>query len=185
MKKFTFFLAAMLAFAFTAGAQIYKGIKNEVSFYSDAPLEDITAKDTIATLILNGKSGTVIADIRIKGFVFPNPLMQEHFNENYMESDKFPKGSFMGKINEPVDYTKDGTYTVSVTGTLTIHGVAQQRTLSNIKLVVKGNTVNVDFKFDVKLADHKITVPSAVGQKIAEVISVTVHSEMIADAPKK
>jgi hypothetical protein len=185
MKKSAFVIVALFAFALTAGAQIYKGKKTTVSFYSYTPMENITATDTVATVLLNSKTGDVIANVSIKAFVFPNPLMQEHFNENYMESEKFPMGSFKGKINETVDYTKDGTYTVSMTGTLTLHGVAQPRTITGIALVVKGNTVTVDFKFNVLLKDHNIKVPEVMSQKIAESIQVSVHSELTTSAGTK
>ena len=183
MKKSLLVIVAVFAAAVSINAQIYKGTKTTVSFFSSTPLEDISAKDTIATMLLNSKTGDVIANISIKGFVFPNALMQEHFNENYMESDKFPMGSFKGKINEVIDYTKDGSTAVTMTGTLTIHGVAKPRTISGT-LVVKGGKVTIDTKFSVALVDHNITVPSAVGAKIAEKIEVTVHSELMNTAKK-
>lgn len=183
MKKSILLLVAVFAAAVSMNAQIYKGQKTTVSFFSSTPLEDISAKDTVATMLLNSKTGDVIANISIKGFVFPNALMQEHFNENYMESDKFPMGSFKGKINEAIDYTKDGTHAVTMTGTLTVHGVAKPRTF-NGTLVVKGNTVTIDCKFDIALKDHNIAVPEAVGAKIAEKIAVTVHSELANTAKK-
>jgi hypothetical protein len=183
MRKSFFLFAAILATAVTLNAQIYKGTKTNVSFYSYTPLENISAKDSVATMLLNSKTGDVIANISIKGFVFPNALMQEHFNENYMESDKFPMGSFKGKINETIDYTKDGSTAITMTGTLTIHGVSKPRTISGT-LVVKGSKVTVDTKFSVALADHNIAVPTAVGAKIAESIDVTVHSELISTAKK-
>jgi polyisoprenoid-binding protein YceI len=184
MKKSLLLFVAVLAAAVSLNAQIYKGTKTSVSFFSSTPLEDISAKDTVATMLLNSKTGDVIANISIKGFVFPNALMQEHFNENYMESDKYPMGSFKGKINETIDYTKDGTHTVTMTGTLTVHGVAKPRTFT-ATLVVKGNSVTVDSKFNIALADHNIAVPEAVGAKIAEKIDVTVHSVLVNTAAKK
>lgn len=183
MKKAIFFLLALVAGATALNAQIYKGTRTSVSFFSYTPMENISAKDTIATMLLNAKTGDVIANISIKGFVFPNALMQEHFNENYMESDKFPMGSFKGKINEKVDYTKDGTTNVTITGTLTVHGVAKPRTI-NATILVKGGMVTVDSKFSIALADHNITIPEAVGTKIAEKVDVTVHSELSNSAKK-
>ncbi|MEO5641961.1 MAG: YceI family protein [Bacteroidia bacterium] len=196
MRKSIFVFIAVLATAISMNAQVYKGARTAVSFYSSTPLEDITAKDTVATVILNGKSGDVLVTVPMKGFVFANSLMQEHFNENYMETDKagpkdangkvtYPnqKATFKGKINEAVDYTKDGTTKVTITGTLTIHGVAKPRTI-DATLIVKGSTVTVDTKFQVALVDHNIAVPTAVGAKIAEKIDVTIHSELI-NASKK
>lgn len=196
MKKSAAILFIFLLASLSSPAQIYKGSKNSISFFSKTVMEDISAVDTIATMILNSKTGDVIANIGVKGFVFPNALMQSHFNEDYMETDlagpkdaagkaTYPNriASFKGKINETIDYTKDGTYPVTITGTLTIHNVAQARTIK-ATLVVKGNTLTIDSKFNVALADHKIKVPSAVGTKIAETIDVTVHSELV-DISKK
>ncbi len=181
MKKTLLLLVAILATAVSMNAQIYKGKKTTINFFSATALENISAVDTVATMLLNSKTGDVIANISIKGFVFPNALMQEHFNEEYMESDKFPMGSFKGKINEAVDYTKDGSTAVTITGTLTIHGVAKPRTI-NATILVKGKTATVDSKFDIALVDHNIKVPTAVGAKIAEKIAVTVHSELVSTA---
>ncbi|HTL81391.1 MAG TPA: YceI family protein [Bacteroidia bacterium] len=178
MKKTALLLIAVLATAVTMNAQIYKGTKTKIDFFSYTPMENISATDTVATMLLNSATGDVIANISIKGFVFPNSLMQEHFNENYMESDKYPMASFKGKINEKVDYTKDGVTSVTITGTLTCHGVAQPRTI-NATVTVKSGKVIIDSKFKIKLEDHKITVPEAVGTKIAESIDVTVHTEMV------
>lgn len=183
MKKSALFILALVAGAFSLNAQIYKDNKTTVSFFSSTPVEDISATDTVATMLLNSKTGDVIANISIKGFVFPNLLMQEHFNENYMESDKFPMGSFKGKIKETIDYTKDGTYNVNIEGTLTIHGVAKPRTIP-ATVIVKGSSVTVDCKFEVALVDHNIEVPQAVGTKIAEKIQVTVNTTLVSTAKK-
>ncbi|GAB4131606.1 MAG: hypothetical protein Fur0041_02180 [Bacteroidia bacterium] len=177
MKKALFALAMLLMGFTVAQAQIYKGKSTKVSFYSHTALEDISAVDTTGVFLLNTKSNTVIAQVVIKGFKFPNALMEEHFNENYMESDKYPKATFNGKINEKIDYTKDGTYNVTMTGDLDMHGVKKPRTI-NATLVVKNGVITVDGKFDVLLKDHNIKVPEAVGAKIAESIEVTIHSVM-------
>jgi hypothetical protein len=178
MKKTALLLIALTAGALSLSAQVYTGKKTKVDFFSVTPMENISATDTVATTILNSKTGDAVASIVIKGFVFPNALMQEHFNENYMESDKFPKANFVGKIQETIDYSKDGSYPVTMVGKLTVHGVTKDRTIKGT-LVVKGNTVTIDCKFAIPLADHNIKVPEAVGQKIAESIDVTVHSELM------
>jgi polyisoprenoid-binding protein YceI len=91
--------------------------------------------------------------------------------------------TFKGKINEVVDYTKDGTTKVTMTGILTIHGVSKPRTI-NATVIVKGGVVTIDSKFSVALVDHNITVPTAVGAKISESIDVTVHTEMVNTSKK-
>ncbi|MFN8713150.1 MAG: YceI family protein [Bacteroidota bacterium] len=184
MKKFAFLVLALGAFVTTASAQIYKAQSRSVKFYSHTALEDISAVDTTAIMILNTTTNDVIVSMNIKGFDFPNELMEEHFNENYMESEKFPKASFKGKINEKVDYKKDGTYNVTITGTLGMHGVDKARTIP-ATIVVKGGKITVDCKFMVALKDHNVAVPSAVGAKIAESVEVTVHADMVAAPTKK
>lgn len=197
MKKTLALLALILATGTVATAQaVYRGNSNKITFFSHTALEDISATDTVATMLLNTKSNTVIASVDVRGFHFANPLMEEHFNENYMETNKEgPKDSkgkptypnrmatFNGKINETIDYTKDGTYNVTMTGDLTIHNVKKPRTL-NGTLVIKGGKITLDCKFNVLLVDHNITVPTAVGAKIAESIEITVHSEMTAPKGK-
>ncbi len=198
MKK-TFIILAFLLVAGPAiiAQGVYRGASNKITFFSHTALEDISATDTIATFLLNTKSNQVIASVDVRGFRFTNPLMEEHFNENYMETSKQgPKDSkgnatypnrmatFNGKVNEVIDYTKDGTHNVTMTGDLTIHNVKKPRTL-NATMVIKGGVITVDCKFSVLLVDHNITVPTAVGQKIAESIDVTLHTVMSVPAKKK
>lgn len=197
MKKALTIIALVLFTGAAVSAQsLYRGNKNKITFFSHTALEDISATDTVATMLLNTKNNTVIASVDVRGFKFANPLMEEHFNENYMETNKEgPKGkdgkptypnrmaTFNGKINETIDYTKDGTHSVTMTGDLTIHSVKKPRTL-NATVTIKGGVVTIDCKFNVLLVDHNITVPTAVGAKIAESIEVTVHSEMTAPKAK-
>lgn len=101
--------------------------------------------------------------------------MEEHFNENYMESQKFPNSIFKGKINEKVDYTKDGENKVTVTGKMEIHGVVKDVTIDGT-LTVKGTELALSSKFKVKVADYNIKVPSLYVKNIAEVVDVTLNS---------
>lgn len=183
MKKIIALAVLVIATTGLVQAQMYKDKTCKVSFYSHTALEDISAVDTTGTMLLNPKTNDVIAQVMIKGFIFPNGLMQEHFNENYMESDKYPKSTFKGKINEKVDYTKDGTYNVTITGNLEVHGVTKPRTLP-ATITIKGGVITVDLKFNIALKDHEIKVPEAVGAKIAENIEVTVHTVMVQPGKK-
>ena len=107
-------------------------------------------------------------------FVFKNPMMQEHFNEDYMESAKFPKASFKGKVIGEYDVKTDGEYDVSVKGQLTIHGVSKDREIKG-KIIVKGGKISVNAKFAVKVADHGIKIPSIQIKNIAEVVEVSIN----------
>ena len=101
--------------------------------------------------------------------------MQEHFNSDYMESDKFPKATFKGKIQEKVDLTKDGAYPVNVSGDLTVHGVTKPRTITG-NVTVKGGIITMTSEFMVRCADHDIKIPSIVFHNIAESIKMNVSA---------
>lgn len=171
-------LSALMIMALAAGsvhAQIYNTPSGQVDFYSKTPVEDIEAHSKNLAVVLNTATNTVAFQVQNTSFDFQNKLMQEHFNEKYMESGKYPKSNFTGRINEKIDYSKDGTYDVTVTGKLTIHGVAVDRTIPG-KLIIKGKTIRLVSDFKVKVADHRIEIPTLVTAKIAEEISVHVDA---------
>lgn len=159
-----------------ANGQDYAAKYGRASFFSAASMENIEATNekVNAFLIQRGDKKTIAVLMYIKDFKFANSLMQEHFNENYMESDKHPKATFQGSINEAVDLSKSGTYDVSATGKLSIHGVELERTLKG-KLKVDGAVLTLDADFDVLLVDYKIERPSIMTMKIAEKIAVKLH----------
>lgn len=151
--------------------QLYSTQTGETSFFSETPIENINALNKTVGAIINTATNEIAVSMKMSAFEFPNKLMQEHFNENYMESEKFPTGTFKGKIVEPIDYTKNGIYDVTAKGQLNIHGVTLPRDLKG-KLIVENQKISLISNFDVKLSDHKIDIPKIVFDKIAEVISV-------------
>lgn len=177
MKKTLIIATVLTSMAFGAKAQIYEGLKTKLSFFSETKMENIDAVNTSAKPLLNIKTGAFAMKAQQTEFKFKSSFMQEHYNENYMESEKFPFATFIGKVNETVDYTKDGVYQVTMTGKLSMHGVEQERTIKGTITVNKGEII-LDSKFEVKVADHKIKVPSLYIEKIAEIIQVTFHTEM-------
>ncbi len=158
-------------------SQIYVGDNCKISFFSETKLENIDAVNTVTKPVFNAKNGDFAIKASQNAFVFKSAFMQEHYNENYIESEKFPYATFTGKINELIDYSKDGTYSITMTGKLDMHGVTLPRTISGT-ITVKSGIISMDSKFDVKVADHKIKVPSLYVEKIAENIQVTFHTEM-------
>ncbi len=168
-----FLLSALLFFSVFIGfAQPIYTVKNGLaSFFSAAPLENIEAKNTSIKGILNTSTKEVHLIIPIRQYKFEKALMEEHFNENYLESEKFPNATYDGVINESIDFTKDGVYEVTSTGKLNIHGVDQQRTEKG-KLTIKGDEISLETEMKVKLADFKIEIPKLVFQNIAEVVDV-------------
>jgi len=170
MKKL--FLLALLFIGFQSNAQLFITTTGEVSFFSKTPMEDIEAVNKNVSSIINTSTNEVAVQMRITNFVFPNKLMQEHFNENYLESEKFPSATFKGKIKESVDLTVPGTYPISSVGSATIHGVNRPIELKGT-IVSTGSSLALTCQFDVKLVDYKIDIPKIVFAKIAEVIKVS------------
>lgn len=144
----------------------------EVSFFSKTPLEDIDAVNKTVSSIINTATNEVAVQMRITNFVFPNKLMQEHFNENYLESEKFPSATFKGKIKEAIDLTVAGTYPITASGTATIHGVTRPIDLKGT-IISTGTSLALTCAFEVKLVDYKVDIPKIVFAKIAEVIKVS------------
>lgn len=173
MKHICVILLAFLTSVNQAGGGLYASKNAKISLYSKAPIEDIEASTTSGASVYNSATGDVAFSVPIKSFHFEKSLMQAHFNENYMESDKYPTATFKGKVASPPDVSKDGTYTVKATGDLTVHGVTQNRTIDGT-FTVKGGVVTLNTEFMVKCADHKITIPQLVFHNIAETIRIQV-----------
>lgn len=162
---------------------LYTVTKGAISFKSEAPLEIIQARsEKLAGLIDTGKRNFAFS-VLIRSFEgFNSELQREHFNENYLESSKYAKATFAGKIQEEVDLQKDGTYTVTAKGRLNIHGVEQDRTIRS-KVTVKNGQLHLESDFSVKLADHNIQIPTLVSKKLAEVIDVKLNAELLPKQP--
>jgi polyisoprenoid-binding protein YceI len=148
-----------------------------IHFYSKSPLEDIDAANKGAVIVFNTNTGDIQIRVTIQNFKFKNALMEEHFNENYLESTKYPNCVFKGKINEKVDYTVDGENKVTVTGKMELHGVTKDVTIEGT-LTKKGTDFILDSKFKIKVADYNIQVPSLYVKNIAEVVDVTLTSTL-------
>ena len=169
-------ILAILSFSmvtFSISAQdLYAVTESEIQFYSDSPLEKIEAINKKTKSFFKISTKTLMFVIPVISFKFEKPLMEEHFNENYLETEKFPTAKFSGTINEELDYTKNGTYDASATGKLTIHGVEQERSI-NGTITVKDSQLIFEGKSQIKLKDHDIDIPSIVVKNIAEVVDVT------------
>jgi hypothetical protein len=182
MKKTTLFFAVLLlVLAQAATAQLFTFSSGKVDFFSKGPVDDIDAHNPSPKIMLNVPLKTIAVVAENTAFVFQNKLMQEHYNEKYVESEKYPLATFQGKINEDVDLAKDGVYTVTVTGKFKLHGVEKERTIPGT-IMVKSGQITVKSVFKVSCADHNITIPSVIGAKISETVDVTVDAVLI---PKK
>ena len=160
----------------TGYSQKFISKKGSIKFYSHTPVEDIEAVNNMAASILNVEEGSVLVSMLVRSFTFKKELMQEHFNENYMESDKFPKASFKGNITnmDQIDFSKDGTYSFNVDGNITIHGVTKPLSTSGTLEINKGiPTAKTSFK--VLTEDFNIAIPDLVKENIAKEIEITVE----------
>lgn len=171
MRKYSF-LVLFIVMGLNASAQKYVLEKSSVTFYSEAAIENITAKNEKASSVLNSETTEVAFSIPIREFQFAKKLMQEHFNEKYLESEKFPKSTFSGKINGFNMATK-GVQQVKANGKLTIHGVTTTIDMPGTAEVQSG-TIILKSKFILKLADYNIKIPQLMWQNIAEQVEVTV-----------
>lgn len=177
------FIILMACSTCAVHAQTFITRNGQISFYAKTPLENIEAVNNEVSSIINTQTGELVFAVLIKGFHFQRALMEEHFNENYMESSKYPKSTFKGKITNlsAVNFTKDGTYNVTVEGDLTIHNVTRKVSAPGL-IVVKGGKIEATSKFKVKEKDYDIQVPTIVADKIAEAFDVSVNCKY---APKQ
>ena len=172
------FLLGMCHF-FLAQGQKYYSKTGRIHFLSEAPLEKIESTNQNALVVLDITTGQMEWSVLIKGFQFQKSLMQVHFNENYMESHKYPKGIFKGTITNMADihWKRDGSYPVQVKGELTLHGVTRPFTTSG-NLVVKGGKMTATSKFEIIVADFNIEIPKVVRENIAKTVKVTVSADL-------
>ena len=153
-------------------AQKYKSTSSTVHFFSDAPMEDIEATNSDGQSAFDVSTGEIVFSIPIKSFQFEKSLMQEHFNENYMESDKYPHATFKGTV-KGYDPTSETTQTSEAQGILSIHGVENEITVEGT-ILLNEDEIEINAKFPVRLKDHKIKIPKVVFYNIAEVVDVTI-----------
>ena len=152
-------------------AQKYLIEKSYIKFFSDAAIEDITAENKKAAGIFNSATGEIVFSIPISEFQFAKSLMQEHFNEKYMESDKYPKSTFQGTV-QGFDMNSKEIQSAKATGKLTIHGVTKDVEIPGT-IEKQNDKLQFKSKFIVKLADYKIEIPQLLWQNIAEQVEVT------------
>jgi hypothetical protein len=184
MKRIVFIFAVSFFFL-TANSQKFMTKNGYIGFFSHTPMEDIKSDNNQVAGVLDTSTGEMVFQVLIKSFHFEKALMEEHFNENYMESDKFPKSSFRGKITNlsSVDFTKPGKYDVTVEGDLSMHDVTNKISTKGTIEVVQGG-VNAASKFSIVPEDYKISIPKVVRDNIANTLEVTVSMKYAPVEPK-
>lgn len=147
-----------------------------ITFTSKAPVQTIEAVNNKVLSVWETATGNIEFSLLIKGFQFPKALMQEHFNENYLESDKFPKATFKGVIenSKSIVFSGDNVQNVKVNGVLTMHGISKQITIpATIK--IKNGEVSALTNFFISLDDYAIKVPSVVSESINKKINIQIN----------
>ncbi len=177
MKKIIL-ATALIAISIGASAQRYYSKTAHIKFFSHTTAEDIKANNYKSTIIIDKATGTVQVETLIKSFEFEKALMQEHFNENYLESDTYPKATFKGNGDfSGVNFAADGNYAISVAGQLTMHGVTKDvSATANIKIV--GSKIDGNTTFNVNPADYSVKIPDLVKGQISDKIEVTVKATL-------
>ena len=154
---------------------VYRTNTGNVEFYSHTDLEDILAVNHKVKAAFDAKNGKMQFSLLIKDFKFPKALMQEHFNENYMESDVYPRATFTGTIDSvaAIRFNEDGVYTSPVSGKLTIKDVTRSVQTQG-RFTVKGDVVTGKATFSVRPEDYHVEIPALVRGKIAQSIEIRV-----------
>ncbi|HEY6505852.1 MAG TPA: YceI family protein [Chitinophagaceae bacterium] len=183
MKKLTIMIAGcLLLFSLTTIAQGKFYTKTgKISFFSSTSVEDIEAINKSVVTLLDTKTGDLQFAVLMKGFEFKKGLMQEHFNRDYVESDKFPKAEFKGQItnNSEINYTTNGTYTAKANGKLTIHGITKDIETTGT-ITIKDGKLTLNSVFTALVADYKISIPKIYRDNISKSIRVTVDCALTA-----
>jgi len=169
MKKTGFILSIifLLITSFVSAQGKFYTKSGKITFFSSTSFEDIEAVNRSVSVVLDAKTGDLQFAVLIKGFQFKKALMQEHFNDRHMESDKYPQSTFKGKItnNNDIGYDKNGTYTAKVKGMLTIHGETKEIETTGT-VTVKDARIQTHSVFNISLADYKVTHTNKVSNSI-------------------
>ena len=178
MTQSKFHILFLILFCPLIAKDIYFTRSGTISFYSSAILEDIEAINDQVTSVLDLETGEVAFRVPIRGFTFKNALMQEHFNENYLESEKFPNAAFKGKIDglDSIKLSND-PQEVTLTGTMTIHGISLEIREKGT-IILSDGMIWGDAQFHIEVADYGIVVPKIVRNNIAKSVDITVSLKL-------
>jgi polyisoprenoid-binding protein YceI len=177
MKRFVL-ISLLLGAAVTGFGQIYVTRNGNILLLSDTPLESIHAENKEVEAAVDVTHRNIAFSLPLKSFVFKRALMQEHFNENYVESDKYPTSTFSGSFAETIPPGKDGSFPVKIHGKLTLHGVTKELDVPGT-LVRKGNMLTGTADFKLNPTDYNISIPFIVRDKIEKETSIKVKIDCI------
>lgn len=176
MKNIVKIAIVLLMISGSVFGQKYITKNGIITFFSDAPSEKIEGHNNQVNTAMDISTGDLVFKVLMKSFEFENALMQEHFNENYVESDKFPNATFKGKVTNliEINFTKNGKYKAMVEGDLTIHGVTKKVKQTGT-FEIKDGKILTNAKFSIAIKDYNIKIPNTVLKNIAENVDITVN----------
>ncbi|MEP7262904.1 MAG: YceI family protein [Bacteroidota bacterium] len=175
MKNIVVVVCLLLAAATVNAQDKFFTRSGKVTFFSKSDMENIEAVNTKGTSVLDTKTGQLEFAVLLKAFEFEKELMMEHFNENYVESDKYPKSTFKGTVDDisAVNFQKDGVYPIKLKGQFTLHGVTKE-VLTDGTIEVKGGKPTGKASFTILLADYNIVVPNVVKDNISKSVKIDI-----------
>jgi polyisoprenoid-binding protein YceI len=180
MERLVYSLLIILLFASgTAAQNIYSTHNGVVTFFSEAPVANVDARNEKVKVELNASTNDLKFDASMADFNFKNDKMGRDADKKYLERDKYPSASFAGKVTTKIDYKKLGKHAVTVTGILKIHG-ASKKISEKGTIVVKENHVTVQAQFNALLKDYNIDTPKIMGKEMtAEKVLIKVDAVLL------
>jgi polyisoprenoid-binding protein YceI len=163
---------------FNINAQIYTSTNVLYELKSTTSIEVFQARAEDGEAAFNSSTGKLAFKGNVKSLKFSNALMQEQFNEDYMESDKYPQLSFVGEVDNMPDFTKDGEYTLKAKGVFSIHGIERTKDV-NVNFVIENGKLKVYASFQLRPREFNIQIPNIVIEKIAEEIEIIINTDLI------
>jgi len=178
--QLSFILISMIFISQASQAQKYITKNGVINFYSDTPMEKIEASNDQVNCALDLETGHMVFKVLMKSFEFEKALMQEHFNENYVESDTYPTATFKGSIvnYKDISFSVPGTYESQIEGELTMHGITNEVNESGEFIIGDDGKITGKSVFNIKLKDYKIKIPNAVVDNISEEIEIRVEVKL-------
>ncbi len=176
--KYIFLSFFILLVSLCKSQSVFITEKGEVTFYSYAPVEDIKATSNQVNSIINTLTGELAFMIPMRSFHFAKSLMEEHFNEKYIESEKYPQATFKGNIVEKADFSKNGILQVTAKGKINIHG-KEKEIIEKGEIEISGDKLILKLDFNVALADHDIKIPQLLFNNIADTINVKMNATYV------
>ncbi|MEX1240342.1 MAG: YceI family protein [Cyclobacteriaceae bacterium] len=178
MKKIIFIVLIQFQIIPVLLAQKFISTKSHISFFSEAPVENVEAHTYQSKSTFDTETGEIVFTVPVNSFQFKRSLMQKHFNEKYIQSDKYPRSRFKGKVT---GFTKTpGKQDVTAEGLLEIHGVTKRVSLKGV-IDFSSQKITVRSSFPLRVADYKVKIPKLVFSNVAEVVDVTVEFTYVPD----